>query len=224
MSSRILLVDDDAAVLSALRRAFTLEGYQVLVAEEGETALQMAEEWAPDLVVLDVLLPGLDGMTVCRRLRGSTSIPILMLTARDTVPDRVMGLDLGADDYLVKPFALDELLARCRALLRRAHPQDRATLAFSDLEVDPFAREASRASRRLDLTPHQYELLVVFLRHPRQVLTRDQLCLHVWGHSFDGESNFVDVAVMELRRKLEAGGQSRLIRTVRGVGYALREG
>ena len=223
MTGRVLLVDDDPAVLSGLRRAFTLEGYQVLAAEDGESALAQAEEQPPDLVVLDVMLPGLDGLTVCQRLRAASAAPILMLTAKDTVPDRVAGLDRGADDYLVKPFALDELLARARALLRRAQPQGDDRLRYSDLELDPRAREATRAGEPLRLTPREYDLLAVFLRHPRQALSREQLCQHVWGYAFEGESNFIDVAVKDLRKKLEAGGHPRLLQTVRGHGYALRE-
>jgi two-component system response regulator MprA len=176
-----------------------------------------------DLVVLDVMLPGLDGLTVCERLRAASSTPILMLTAKDTVEDRVTGLDRGADDYLVKPFALDELLARARALLRRAQPHGEKALQYADLTIDLDTREAFRGGEPLRLTPREYDLLVVFLRHPRQVLSREQLSQQVWGFAFEGESNFVDVAVKELRKKLEAGDRPRLIQTVRGVGYALRE-
>ena len=224
MSTCVLLVDDDPAVLSGLRRAFTLEGYEVLTAEDGESALAKAEDQAPDLVVLDVMLPGLDGLTVCQRLRTASTapLPILMLTAKDTVPDRVAGLDHGADDYLVKPFSLDELLARARALLRRAQPQSGDVLEYDDVRLDLRARVATRAGEPLKLTPREYELLTVFLRHPRQALSREQLCQHVWGYAFEGESNFVDVAVKELRKKLEAGGRPRLLQTVRGYGYALR--
>lgn len=224
MGTRVLVVDDDPGVLSALRRAFALQGYDVLTAQEGESALALAEAEALDLVVLDIMLPGIDGLTVCRRLRARSSTPILMLTARDTVPDRVEGLDRGADDYLVKPFALDELLARSRALLRRARgPEATHQLAFGDLRIDPSAREAFRAAEPLRLTPREYELLAFFVHHPRQALSREQLSQHVWGYAFEGESNFVDVAIKELRRKTEAGGRPRLIQTVRGYGYALRE-
>jgi two-component system response regulator MprA len=223
MTARILVVDDDPAVLSGLRRALTLEGYEVLVAEDGDAALAVASADGPDLVILDVMLPDIDGFDVCRRLRARSDTPVLLLTARDTVPDRVAGLDHGADDYLVKPFALDELLARVRALLRRAQPQTGQVLAYADLVVDLTAHEASRGGEALKLTPREYELLSVFLRHPRQVLSREQLCQQVWGYAFEGESNFVDVAVKELRRKLEGDGRPRLIQTVRGYGYALRE-
>ncbi len=224
MAARVLIVDDDPAVLSALRRALALEGYDVLTAREGQEALALTETAAPDLVVLDVMLPGLDGLGVCQRIRSSSDVPILMLTARDTVSDRVAGLDRGADDYLVKPFALDELLARARALLRRAHAKDgQEVLQIADLRIDLRAREAFRDGDQLKLTPREYDLLVFFARHQRQALSRDQLCQQVWGYAFEGESNFVDVAVKELRRKVEANGGSRLIQTVRGYGYALRE-
>jgi two-component system response regulator MprA len=223
VKARVLLVDDDPAVLSGLRRALALEDYDVLTAEDGESALQIAEANEPDVVVLDVMLPGLDGLTVCRRLRAASQAPVLMLTARDTVLDRVAGLDSGADDYLVKPFAIDELLARVRALLRRANRQTESVLAYVDVHLDAATREASRGGRPLGLTPREFELLEVFLRHPRQVLSREQLCQHVWGYAFAGESNFIDVAVKELRKKLESDGDSRLIQTVRGYGYALRE-
>jgi DNA-binding response OmpR family regulator len=211
MTARILTVDDDPAVLRALRRALTLEGYEVLVAEDGEAALALAERQPPDLVILDVMLPGLDGLTICRRLRAKATAPILLLTARDTVPDRVAGLDEGADDYVVKPFALDELLARVRALLRRTQPAG-TRLAYAGVVLDLETKEVSSDGAPVQL-----------LRHPRRVLTREQLAQHVWGIPYEGESNFVDVAVNALRRKLEAGGRPRLIQTVRGFGYALRE-
>jgi two-component system response regulator MprA len=224
MAMRLLLVDDDPAVLSGLRRALTLEGYEVLLAEDGETALAVAAEQDPDLVILDVMLPGLDGLTVCHRLRDATpTLPVLMLTARDTVPDRVTGLHAGADDYLVKPFAIDELVARVQALLRRTHPHEEEMLSYADLRIHPRTREAFCGHEPLKLTLREYDLLVTFLRHPRQALSRDQLCQQVWGYGFEGESNFVDVAVKELRRKLEAETRPRLIQTIRGFGYALRE-
>lgn len=221
MSPEILVVDDDPAVLSALRRALALEGYQVVVAADGETALAITANHLPDLVILDVVLPGVGGLAVCQQLRAKSPLPILMLTAKDTVPDRVAGLDHGADDYLVKPFVLDELMARVRALLRRA--PNRQVLRYADLLLDCQTREAFRAGQRLHLTPREHDLLEVFLRHPRQALSREQLCEAVWGYSFQGESNFVDVAIMELRKKLERDGRPRLIQTVRGYGYALRE-
>jgi two-component system, OmpR family, response regulator MprA len=222
MGTRVLLVDDDLAVLSGLRRTMALDGYDVVVARDGQTALQLARTTAPDLIVLDVMLPELDGFSVCVAVRAYSAVPILMLTARDTVPDRVSGLDCGADDYLVKPFATDELLARARALLRRTHAPKDAVLRYADLALDLQACEATRGGRPLTLTPHELELIAVFLRHPRQVLSREQLSQQVWGYAFEGESNFVDVAVKELRKKIEAGGRSRLIQTIRGYGYALR--
>jgi two-component system, OmpR family, response regulator MprA len=223
MSPRVLVVDDDPAVLSGLRRALALEGYAVQVAESGEVALALAAAEAPDLVVLDVMLPDADGLAVCRRLRETGSMPIVLLTARDTVPDRVAGLDSGADDYLVKPFALDELLARVRAQLRRGQQRTDKVLHYADLRLDLETCEATWFGEPLRLTPREFELLASFLRHPRQVLSREQLCQRVWGFAFEGESNFVDVAVKELRKKLEADGRPRLIQTVRGYGYALRE-
>jgi two-component system, OmpR family, response regulator MprA len=223
MTARVLVVDDDPAVLSGLRRALVLEGYDVLTAEDGEAAIETASATKPDLIVLDVMLPGIDGLAACEHLRRTGPMPILMLSAKDTVPDRVAGLNRGADDYLVKPFAVDELSARIRALLRRAGGPAEAKLAYADLSVDAVAREAMRAGEPLRLSPREYELLTLFMRHPRQALSREQLCQQVWGYAFEGESNFVDVAVKELRKKLEAGGGSRLIQTIRGFGYALRD-
>ena len=223
MTVRVLVVDDDPAVLSGLRRALVLEGYDVLTAEDGEAAIEAAAASKPDVVVLDVMLPGIDGLSACEHLRRALPAPILMLSAKDTVPDRVAGLNRGADDYLVKPFAVDELSARIRALLRRAGGPSEPLLAYADLAVDTVAREAYRDGQPVRLSPREYELLTLFLRHPRQALSREQLCQQVWGYAFEGESNFVDVAVKELRKKLEAGGGSRLIQTVRGFGYALRD-
>lgn len=222
MAARILVVDDDAAVLSALRRGLALDGYDISTADNGEQALSLVASEAPDLVILDVMLPGIDGFTVCGRIRSSADLPILMLTARDTVPDRVEGLDHGADDYLVKPFAITELRARVRALLRRRHAADTRQFRYEDIVIDLETHEAWRADRNLALTALQFQLLSVFLRHPRQVLSREQLCQQAWGYGFGSESNFVNVAVSELRRKLETRSQPRLIQTVRGVGYALR--
>ncbi|MBI4213759.1 MAG: response regulator transcription factor [Chloroflexi bacterium] len=221
MTASIMVVDDDASVLSALRRALVLEGYQVTTAADGEAALEMIGTSQPDLLILDVMLPGIDGFTVCSRAREMSHVPILMLTAKDTVPDRVSGLDHGADDYLVKPFAIDELMARVRALLRRQAGHSR-TLQYEDLVLDLDTHEAFRGDEPLNLSPLDFQLLSVFLKHPRQVLSREQLCQQVWGFDFEGESNFVNVAVMELRRKIESEGQPRLIQTVRGFGYALR--
>jgi two-component system response regulator MprA len=223
-ASRILVVDDDAKILSLMRRGLAFAGYTVDLAEDGERALSIARDQPPDLVVLDVMLPGMDGLEVCRRLRaGEPNLPVLMLTAKDRVPDRVAGLDAGADDYLVKPFAFDELLARIRALLRRARPLETDLLSFADLTLDPRTREVRRGERRIDLTTREHDLLEFLLRHPRQVLSRDQLFQGVWGSDFLGGSNVIDVSVMRLREKLESGGEPRLIWAVRGVGYALRE-
>ena len=222
--ARLLVIDDDEQLLAALRRALAYEGYDVEVAPTGEAGLRAALKQPPDVVVLDVLLPGLDGLEVCRRLRGGGDVPVLMLTARDEVADRVAGLDAGADDYLVKPFAVDELLARVRALLRRRAPGTTDELRFADLTLNQATRTVQRGSRLLNLTPKEFDLLVLFLQHPRQVLTRELLFERVWGYDFDGQSNVLDVYVSQLRTKLEAGGEPRLLHTVRGVGYALREG
>ncbi|MEK7215423.1 MAG: response regulator transcription factor [Chloroflexota bacterium] len=219
---RVLVVDDDLGVLNALRRAFALDGYDVDVASDGVTALEQAGARPPDLIVLDVMLPDLDGFTVCKRLREDLATPIIMLTARDTVPDRIQGLDRGADDYLVKPFAMDELLARARALLRRAGPDEGRVLEFEDVSLDPRAHQATRAGRLLKLTPREYDLLHLFLRHPQQALTREQICQQVWGFAYEGESNFIDVTIKDLRQKLEIAEEARLIQTVRSHGYVMR--
>lgn len=218
----ILVVDDDPKICSVLRRGLRFEGYDVHVAEDGPQALEIAREEPPDLVLLDVMLPGMDGLEVCRRLRRGTSMPILMLTARDAVPDRIAGLDSGADDYLVKPFDFDELLARIRALLRRVQPSDEAVLTFADLRLDPGTREVFRGTRSIVLTSREYGLLLFFLRHPRRVLTRDQIRDYIWGNTFV-DSNVIEVYIARLRDKLEAAGESRLLQTVRGAGYTLRE-
>lgn len=222
--SRILVVEDDAKVLSAVARGLALEGYEVDAAEDGPGALAMAAARPPDAVVLDVMLPGMSGLEVCDRLRRASAVPVLLLTARDSVQDRVAGLDRGADDYLVKPFAFDELLARLRALLRRARPSQMGeTLRNADLDLSPATREAWRGGEPLALTAREFDLLEFFLRHPRQVLTRARLLEQVWGYAYLGGSNVIDVHIRALRDKLEAGGRSRLIQTIRGVGYALRE-
>ena len=208
-----------------MRRGLSFAGYEVDLTADGEEALTIARDNPPDLVVLDVMLPSLDGVEVCRRLRaGDRDLPILMLTAKGRVPDRVAGLDAGADDYLVKPFAFDELLARIRALLRRIQPGEADTLRYADVTVDPATREVRRGSRDIELTTKEYELLEFFLRHPRQALSRERIFAHVWDSDLQGLSNVIDVHVMRLRDKLEAGGEPRLIHTVRGVGYSLREG
>ena len=222
---RILVVDDEPAVRDALARALRLEGYVVELAGDGEAGLAALGLRTPDAVVLDVLMPRLDGLTACKRLRaGGNRVPVLMLTARDTVADRVAGLDAGADDYLVKPFALEELLARLRALLRRSvNGGHDGVLRFADLELDPGTREVRRGDRRIELTRTEFLLLELFLLNPRQVLTRSLIFERVWGYDFGPASNALDVYVGYLRRKLEAGGEPRLVQTVRGVGYALRE-
>ncbi len=221
-----MVVDDERAVRDSLRRALTLEGYDVELAEDGEQALERLEggDAQPDVVVLDVLMPGIDGLEVCRRLRGrGLRIPVLMLTARDGVKDRVAGLDAGADDYVVKPFALEELFARVRALLRRTGADTDEVLRFTDLELDPGTHQARRAGERLELTRTEFSLLELFMRNPRQVLTRSIIFERVWGYDFGYASNSLDVYIGYLRRKTEIAGLPRLIQTVRGVGYALRE-
>ena len=221
----IMVVDDEAAVRDALRRALRLEGYDVELAADGAEALQRLEDGPqPDALLLDVLMPGVDGLEVCRRLRRSGSrLPVLMLTARAEVSDRVSGLDAGADDYLAKPFALQELLARVRALLRRSGAGEGDVLRFADLELDPSTREVRRGGEEIELTRTEFSLLELFLRNPRQVLTRTLIFERVWGYDFGAGSNSLDVYVGYLRRKTEAGGRPRLIHTVRGVGYALRD-
>jgi two-component system response regulator MprA len=227
---KILVVDDERAVRESLRRALELEGYHVDLAEDGEEALARlggSEEDQADAVILDVLMPGIDGLEVCRRLRADqNAVPVLMLTARAEVDSRVAGLDAGADDYLPKPFALAELLARLRALLRRAGNGDEAgdILRFSDLQLDLGTREVRRGHRLIELTRTEFALLELFLRNPRQVLTRSIIFERVWGYDFGPTSNSLDVYIGYLRRKTEAGDAPRLIHTIRGVGYALREG
>ncbi|MDP4508242.1 response regulator transcription factor [Nonomuraea turcica] len=225
--ARLLVVDDEPALREALQSSLEFEGYKVVTANDGQAALDELARESYDAVLLDVMMPRLDGLTACRRLRGSGNhIPVLMLTARDAVGDRVSGLDAGADDYLVKPFELDELLARVRALLRRGAlstgPEEDGTLSYGDLRMDPATREVTRGARRLDLTRTEYLLMELFLAHPRQVLTRDQILSEVWGFDFEPTSNSLDVYVMYLRRKTEAEGEPRVIHTVRGVGYVLR--
>jgi two-component system response regulator MprA len=224
--TRVLIVDDEPAVRAALDRALRLEGYTIEMAADGHEALDRLAETRQDAVVLDVAMPGLDGLEVCRRLReAGDRTPVLMLTARDAIDDRVAGLDAGADDYLVKPFALKELKARLRALLRRAEPpeQDGDVLRFGDLSLDRTAWEAHRGSRRLELSRTEFQLLALFLEHPRQVLTRSQIFERVWGYDFGSSSNSLGVYMGYLRRKTEEGGEPRLLHTVRGVGYVLRD-
>jgi len=221
---RILVVDDERAVRDSLRRALELEGYQIELAGDGREALyRLDSEVQPDAVILDVLMPGLDGLEVCRRLRATgNSVPVLMLTARDAVENRVEGLDAGADDYVTKPFALEELLARVRALIRRTADGADEKLRFADLELDPGTREVRRGGEPIELTRTEFSLLELFMRNPRQVLTRSIIFERVWGYDFGFASNSLDVYIGYLRRKTEVGGRTRLIHTVRGVGYALR--
>jgi two-component system response regulator MprA len=222
---RILVVDDDRDVLEAVETALELEGHRVTTASDGLEALRRLGQSECDAIVLDVLMPNLDGFEVCRRLRSSGNrTPILILTARDAEEDTIRGLDLGADDYLVKPFALGELLARVRALLRRTRPAgEEEPLWFAGLSLDPSSRMVSRGGRPIDLTRTEYALLELFLRNPRQVLTRDLIMERVWNYDFGLTSNPLEVYISYLRRKTEADGEPRLIHTVRGVGYALRE-
>lgn len=230
MATQVLVIDDDARITTLLRRVLRFAGHDVSVAQSGPEGLDLAAGTSPDLVVLDIMLPGMDGLTVCRRLRAASDVPILLLTARDDVPDRVLGLDAGADDYLVKPFAIDELLARVRALLRRAQRDDEwqplddgpATLCYADITLDGASHALSRAGRSTLLSATEYRLLRMFLQHPGQVLTREQLMDRVWGSEYMGESNVLEVYIRYLRVKLEQDDRSRLIHTIRGTGYLLR--
>lgn len=230
--AKLLIVEDDPDVRSSLERRFRFEGFKVTTAERGEEALNILSSEEPDLVLLDVMLPGLDGFVVAERIRSFSNVPILMLTAKDSVEDRVGGLECGADDYLVKPFELPELLARVRALLRRARlsadsgtgSEDDDTLVFGGISLNRKTREVTTDNEPLDLTPREFNLLEYFLQHPRQVLTRDQILEAVWGYDSEGSSNLVDVYVLQLRKKIESRGASdRWLHTVRGVGYTLRE-
>jgi two-component system response regulator MprA len=218
----ILLVDDDRRIRDLLSRFLCSEGYRVTTAMSASDARAKLNGLHFDLLILDVMMPGHDGFEVCRTVRRESIVPILMLTARDEAVDKVTGLDCGADDYVVKPFNPDELLARVRALLRRLQPRQVEALRFQDVELVPSEREARRNGDLLELTAREYELLELFLRHPRQVLTREQILQDVWGFDYLGDSNLVDVRIKYLRDKLEFGGRSRLIQTVRGAGYALR--
>jgi two-component system, OmpR family, response regulator MprA len=221
---RILVIDDDPKIRSVVRRGLVYEGFRVLDAGTGEEGLEKARDQMPDLVVLDVMLPGIDGLEVCRRLRDAgDEVSILMLTARDEIKDRVEGLETGADDYLVKPFSFEELLARVRALLRRRPTQSGEILRFGNLELDVDAQEASRGGRPISLTTTEFNLLILLMRHPRKVMTRDVIMDRVWSYDFGGESNVLEVYVRYLRTKLEAEGEPRLIHTIRGSGYVLKE-
>ncbi len=223
---RVLVVEDDARLAAFLDRALTHAGYEVVRADDGPSGLDAADAYDPDLVMLDVILPGIDGLEVARRLRARSSVPILILTARDGVAERINGFDAGADDYLAKPFALEELLARLRAILRRraldSHGVRRGLLTYGDVRVDLDAREAWRGQRRIDLRHRAFELLAHFLRHPERVLSRRELIEDVWGYEFLGDSNVIDVTIGHVRQALEAAGEPRLIHTVRQVGYILR--
>jgi two-component system response regulator MprA len=226
----VLVVDDDDRLLSSVRRVLAYEGYRVLTASSGPEGLQLARDESPDLIILDVMMPGLDGLEVARRVQAGGGVPVLMLSARDRTEDKVAGLEAGADDYLVKPFAVEELLARVKARLRRRVPEATSNasmassmLRFSDLVLDTAAREARRAERIIRLTSKEYDLLHLFMRHPRRVLPHTYILEQVWGYDFEGESNLVPVYVGQLRSKLEADGEPRLIHTVRHAGYVLRE-
>ncbi|GCE46543.1 two-component system response regulator MprA [Thermosporothrix hazakensis] len=222
---RILIVDDESRVISALRRGLSYEGYQISCAFTGEQALHLIRSQTPDLVILDIMLPDLSGLEVCRRLRTEKNdVALLMLSARDTIPDRVRGLELGADDYLVKPFALEELLARVKALLRRKQPAgiNRELLRFEDLELDTATRQGHRGGRTFHLSTTEYELLTLFLRNPHIVLPRGVIMQRIWGDDFEGGPNVLEVYIRHLRNKLEQNGEPRLLQTVRGTGYVLR--
>jgi two-component system, OmpR family, response regulator MprA len=222
--SHVLIVEDESEIAGYLRRGLTFEGFTVDVAADGPAAIAAAREHPPALVVLDLMLPGMDGLEVARRLRSASDVPIIMLTARDAVPDRVAGLEAGADDYLIKPFAFEELLARIRVQLRRRQRDEQpSVLRFGPLAMDTAAHEVTIGDRRVDLTAKEYDLLELFLRNPQQVLTREVIYDRVWGYDFGGESNIIEVYVRYLRQKLEARSEPRLIHTVRGVGYILRE-
>jgi two-component system response regulator MprA len=223
MTARILVIEDEERIRQFLKRGLTYENYVVDSAGDGKEGLEKARDEPPDLVLLDIMLPGIDGLEVCRRLRAASDVPILMLTAKEAIEDKVAGLDAGADDYLVKPFSFDELLARVRALLRRAQPPQPQVHRFADLELDTGTRQGRRGGRTFDLTAKEYELLELFMRNPRQVLTRDVIFDRVWGYDFGGESNIIEVYVRYLRQKTEEVEEQRLIHTVRGVGYVLRE-
>jgi two-component system, OmpR family, response regulator MprA len=221
MATRVLLVDDDQKIISLLKRGLAYEGFEVYTAADGEAGLTAAKKYQPHLVLLDITMPGIDGLEVCRRLHLLDDIAIIMLTARDDVADKVNALGLGADDYVPKPFSFDELVARMRAVLRR-HPGSQELLTYDDLELNQATREVHRSGSLIELTTREYDLLLLLMRHPRQVLTRDQILEQVWGYASDLETNVLEVHMGHLRQKLEAHGGSRLIQTIRGVGYVLR--
>jgi two-component system response regulator MprA len=221
MTTRVLLVDDDQKIISLLKRGLAYEGFEVYTASDGEAGLMAAKKYQPHLVLLDITMPGMDGLEVCRRLHLLQDVAIIMLTARDDVADKVNALGLGADDYVPKPFSFDELVARIRAVLRR-HTGSQELLTYSDLELNQATRDVCRGSLQIELTTREYDLLLMLLRHPRQVLTRDQLLEQVWGYTSELETNVLEVHMGHLRQKLEAQGGSRLIQTIRGVGYVLK--
>lgn len=224
ISKDVLLIEDEQGIADFISQSLAKEGYHVDVALDGATGLSRARHLHFDLVILDLMLPDIEGLDVCRQLREMSEIPILILTAREAVTHRVAGLDAGADDYLVKPFALEELLARMRALFRRRQPREARTVRFSDLELDTISRRVRRGKREIELTSKEYDLLELFLLHPDQVLTREIIYDRIWGYDFGGESNIIEVYIRYLRSKLEEEGEPRLLQTVRGVGYVLREG
>lgn len=224
MAAKIIVIDDDLKIASMMRRGLTFEGFDVKVANNGREGLMQILEQLPDLVILDVMMPGIDGLEVCRRLRKDGNIPILMVTGRDSVSDRVAGLDTGADDYLVKPFAFEELVARVRALLRRTDNQNTEDfIRFSDLTLDLASRSAVRNERIIELSTTEFNLLELFMQNPKRVLARDLIMEKVWGYNFQGESNVLEVYVGYLRQKLEQQKEPRLIHTVRGLGYVMKE-
>ncbi|MGA9380634.1 MAG: response regulator transcription factor [Phormidium sp.] len=224
MNDHILLVEDDPKLAEFIATELSLEGYRVTVAQNGMDGLSMARDVQPNLLILDWMLPGISGLDLCLRLRKTgVQVPIIMLTARDEVPDRVAGLNAGADDYVTKPFSIEELLARVKARLRRIHPEDPDTLEFQDLILNRLTREVYRNNQLIELTAKEFDLLEFLLRHPRQVITRDRILEKVWGYDFMGESNIIEVYIRALRIKLEASNPKRLIHTVRGVGYVLRD-
>jgi two-component system, OmpR family, response regulator MprA len=222
VTTRVLVIDDDLQILPLLQKGLAFEGFEVYTAVDGETGLATAKQHQPHLVLLDIAMPGLDGFEVCRRLRLQDEIAIIMLTARDEVTDKVSALNLGADDYVPKPFAFDELVARIRAVLRR-HKTGGEPLVYADLELDQATREVRRAGHPFELTTQEYNLLLFFMRHPRQVLGRKQILERIWGYSTEIDSHVLEVYIGHLRQKLEAHGGTRLIQTIRGYGYALRE-
>ncbi len=224
MTDHILLVEDDPKLAEFIAAELSLEGYRVTVAQNGIDGLAMARNIEPDLLILDWMLPGISGLDLCLRLRKtSIQVPIIILTAKDEVPDRVAGLNAGADDYVTKPFSIEELLARVKARLRRTHPEEPNLLEFEDLKLNRLTREVYRGKQLIELTAKEFDLLEFLLRHPRQVITRDRILEQVWGYDFMGESNIIEVYIRALRIKLEASNPKRLIHTVRGVGYVLRE-